>query len=322
MQHTRQTLVNTFLSVGLSSGLLWSASFGPPAAQAQTQAQPAQSWGDLPPRVKALHTLPGIFVFGYDRLSLVLLYDPETKKWAAPSSYEAPLTAGEERAMMSHFAPFKQPIALSTDGRPRGVFLPEKHSLRGCDDLSLTVEGEWRSRVGDSETPAVGFSRNFPAQKPAARPVQPVSKKEARRFVAQWLRQEKRWDRQDFQLDSQQHFALESQDQHVDVLFVSGHLPSREALAVCPDSKFWFLAERPQDSSGPYTVKHSSWLNNGDGELSACGSSQVVSSFQLKALRDHLLIEHTGYEWWDYSVLQRQANGEYKQRFRGGGGGC
>ncbi|MEZ0367756.1 MAG: hypothetical protein ACAI44_01580 [Candidatus Sericytochromatia bacterium] len=53
-----------------------------------------------------------------------------------------------------------------------------------------------------------------------------------------------------------------------------------------------------------------------------CSGHTFVSSFQAEPESEYLLVEGWGWEWNWYEIYQRTADGNYKQVFNGGGGGC
>lgn len=264
---------------------------------------------------------------GQERLEPIARYQPESASFASAlpdrsQSPEAPAEADAE--LIKKLVPQTDRYPVYLNGSQRSQFEIERLDPPGCGDYPQIMGKlnppvsvpENESFQGFAYAPANSLLARFsPPPAPDTANLNEMGEMLKTAFFAS--RSELQAD--DFILDHIRSFPFQkTAGGEMELgLLISGRRSDEAHAAFCGQETFWVLGIWEQGRA----VALASYLHPKSEYPEDCQASDLVGSFSTGPALDHVVIQHNGYEWWNYSIYAWQAD-SWKEVFKGGGGGC
>lgn len=297
----------------------------PPDTTAATEpaTEPAASQSAI-----AVQASPFVLLsVGATSLEPIARYQPETQTFASAlpersQSSEVPSEA--DAVLLQQLVPQEASYPVYLNGSPRGHFGIERLDPPGCGDYPQMV-GQLQPPAQMPENEVFQAFSYAPASTPLAAfnpPSAPDSEnlnEMGNMLKTAFFANQMRDQAAGFILDHIRSFPFQkAAGGEMELgLLISGRRSDETHAAFCGQETFWVLGIWEQGRAVPLA----SYLHPQSESPEDCQASDLVGSFSTGPALDHVVIQHSGYEWWDYSIYAWRED-SWKEVFRGGGGGC
>ncbi|MBF2055549.1 MAG: hypothetical protein IGS03_19025 [Candidatus Sericytochromatia bacterium] len=319
-----RVLLLSLLSACLSLCLSACPETPPDTAPTEATAEPSAAQSTLPIQASPFVLLS----VSAKSLEPIARYQPESQTFAPAlpergQSLDAPTEADAE--LLKNLVPQDASYPVYRNGSPQGHFGIERLDPPGC--------GDYPQMVGQLQPPAtVPENETFQAfsYAPASTPLAaftppPAPDSETLSEMGNMLKtaffanQNLSEQADEFILDHVRSFPFQkTAGGEMELgLLISGRRSDETHAAFCGQETFWVLGIWEQGRAVPLA----SYLHPKSESPEDCQASDLVGSFSTGPALDHVMIQHNGYEWWDYSIYAWRED-SWKEVFRGGGGGC
>jgi hypothetical protein len=274
--------------------------------------------------IKLLVSLAGVTLSVSAAQPSITLIVVEGQKAFPVVKYE-PSTHRFEEIPERFALPPKSTYPLYQNGRKMGVFQAEKITPSGCSDFpQLTGKTHLLSSQQQPKFAQPSFLTylSYTPEESKRLALSPAPKLNS---IGESLKQQvlsktgRKNESMSFVITTVNSFVFQKgKGQKLEEgIFIAARHHRPSGVEACETEAFWALGI--MQAGIPVLLKQMSTPFSASEE--ECKHSNLVSSFSIDQTLDHVIIQHNGYEWWNYRIYDWQKD-NWKEVFYGGGGGC